>query len=206
MRLRVMQRIERHFEQYFEQPISFVLHPTNQTDVHIDVVCFEPTELYPFWKLATVGASDIIMPQKDVYGCKRNEYMLFVDKDVDLPNDYEWYVKWLYCTAEYTQVEKQFITVNHSIEAPNIIDEGEMKGVVILFPAVLCDVNVLHCKLGLFKQATCLQVMPITQSEIDGLYTNGSEWLVSRFYPFIYGDDEHQNDEEHFLAEKKRSF
>ena len=201
-----MERIKEHFEHSFEQPLDCIFHSVNKSDIHIDILCFKPTELYPFWKIVTMGASDIVMPFKDNYGSKRNEYMMFVDKNVDLLNDYEWYVNWLCLTVEYTLIDKQFITFNHSIEIPNIANGGDMKGVIILLPAILYDGNVLHCKLGLFKQATCLQVMPITQSEIDGMHANGYEWLVSRFYPFIYGDDEHQNDEEHYLAEKTRTF
>ena len=206
MNLKEMERIKTHFEQRFEQPVECVFHPKDNNIVHIDVLCFAPTELYPFWKLVTMGASEIMMPQKDKYGSNRNEYVIFVDKEVDILNDYGWYINWLCMTAEYTYVEKQFVTFNHVVQMPNVTDDGEMKGVVLLLPAVMYDGSILRCKTGLFKQCTCLQIIPVTQAEIDGAQVNGYEWLVNKFYPFIYGGEEHQNDEEHYLAEKIRTF
>ena len=200
-----MQRIQKHFERSFQQPVTHVLHPTNENIFHLDVLCFEPTELYPFWKLATMGASDIVMPQKDVYGCNRNEYVMFIDKEVDFTNDFIWYVNWLYLTAEYILNERKFVTVNHVLQVSNP-PEGEMDGLIVLLPAAMYDGTILHCKTGLFKECTCLQIMPITQAEIDGAQVNGFEWLVSKFYPFIYGNDEQQDDEEHYCAEKIRTF
>lgn len=206
MNIKEIKRVQQHFEKSFEQPIECVLHPMQNSAIHIDVLCFAPTELYPFWKLATMGASDIVMPFKDKYGNNRNEYIMFVDKNVDLLNDYAWYVNWLRMTAEYTLAEKQFITFNHVLQMPNATDEGDMKGVIVLLPAAMYDGRILNCKIGLFKQSTCLQIMPITQSEIDGAKANGHEWLVTKFYPFIYGTDEQQDDEEHYFAEKIRTF
>ena len=206
MNIKEMERIKEHFERCFEQPIEYILHSNETNVLHIDVLCFAPTELYPFWKLVTMGASDVKMPLKDKYGSNRNEYMLFVDKDIDLTNEYQWYVNWLCMTADYTYVEKQFVTFNHFIQMPNATDDNEMKGVILLLPAAMYNGSILHCKTGLFKYCTCLQVMPITQAEIEGAQSNGYEWLVNKFYPFIYGGEDHQNDEEHYLAEKIRSF
>lgn len=206
MKLSEMRRIQQHFEQCFEQPVECIFHLDSSNSIHIDILCFAPTELYPFWKLATMGASDVVMPLKDKYGSNRNEYVMFVDKDVDLLSDYSWYANWLCMTAEYIHEKKQFVTFNHLIQMPHATDVGDMNGVIVLLPAAMYDGTILHCKLGLFKQCTCLQVMPITQSEIDGAHANGHEWLVTKFYPFIYGGEEHENDEEHYLAEKIRTF
>ena len=50
----------------------------------ITTFVFKPTEEMPFWKLCTIGASDYLMPERDIgWGRKanrRNEYVMFISK------------------------------------------------------------------------------------------------------------------------------
>lgn len=47
----------RHFNRYFEQDSGHILQ-TKNTNPHIDGLFCAPNEKYPYWKLATIGASD----------------------------------------------------------------------------------------------------------------------------------------------------
>lgn len=49
---------------------------------HVTTFVFCPTKEMPFWKLCTIGASDYMMPKRNI-GCgrlanRRNEYMMFI--------------------------------------------------------------------------------------------------------------------------------
>ena len=73
----------RHFNRYFEQDNGFILQ-TKNTNPRIDGLLCAPNEKYPYWKLATLGASDYKMPApKDSLG-SRNEYVMFIDAEEDL--------------------------------------------------------------------------------------------------------------------------
>lgn len=54
----------------------------------ITTLAFKPTEDMPFWKLYTIGASDYLMPERDIgWGRKanrRNEYMMLVSPEVEV--------------------------------------------------------------------------------------------------------------------------
>lgn len=77
----------------------------------------------PFWKLCTIGASDYLMPEREIgWGRKanrRNEYMMLISPDVDIRNpsdDEDVPTDWLslnsllWATAEYAFNEKDNIT------------------------------------------------------------------------------------------------
>ena len=70
------------------------MHPL-KGKVHIDGLLYEPDEKYPFWKLATAGASDIKMPPVKNTLANCNEYMMFIDPKEDMldPDVRYWYYK-----------------------------------------------------------------------------------------------------------------
>lgn len=68
MNIQTMNVVEQHFENSFERPVKWILHPQQSAGVHIDILVFEPTAQFPFWKLTTMGVSEIVMPQKDKWG------------------------------------------------------------------------------------------------------------------------------------------
>lgn len=84
--MKVSERIKLvdHYNKYFEQENSTTLPSAQYVDHKIDVLRYPPTEKYPFWKLATLGASDYKMPRaKDLLG-DRNEYVMFIAPDLSL--------------------------------------------------------------------------------------------------------------------------
>ena len=57
MNQREMDKLTQHFDTYFQQDDCMVLHPAVM-EPHIDALLYKPNNKYPFWKLATMGASD----------------------------------------------------------------------------------------------------------------------------------------------------
>ena len=55
---------------------------TNHDDIEIVVLLYAPNDKYPFWKIATIGCSEIEhkLKSKTVY----NEYVIFVNKEENL--------------------------------------------------------------------------------------------------------------------------
>lgn len=196
MKEREMERLTAHFNRYFEQGDPIVLHPLYMNP-HIDVLKYPPTEKYPFWKLATMGASDYRMKGKNPLG-NRNEYMMFVDKEEDL-DDKEtllWYRSKLLMAAVYPLVMETMVTYGHSMEWPP--EEGEeMIGAFLEFPQVIEDSGILRCRLGLVKTAICLQVTLLTRSEIDTLLETGPMAFSQYLYPEEGGP-------RHFLSQRRR--
>ena len=200
MKTKEMKKLIEHFDMYFRQKDALVCHPTNDTLPHIDVLVYEPKDIYPFWKLVTMGASDFAMPAaKNAPLGNRNEYIMFVDKSEDLAdiNLINKYVMYLMEVAMYPVSENVYITYSHSIEwTPN---EGEeMVGAFIEFPQIIEDSHILRCKLGLFKTVTCLQVVLLTKDEINKLLEIGAEEFSYLLYP-------DSDDSPHFIIELKRT-
>ena len=193
-----MVKLIAHFDMYFKQVDPTVLHMNAQTPRHIDVLLYPPNEAYPFWKLATMGASDYKMPKSTNAVSDRNEYIMFVDPSEDLTDKsiQNFYYCSLLAVAFYPVNTATPITYGHSMEWPS--DDGsDMAGAYIEMPQIIEDTGILRCKLGLFKTAACLQVVLLTREEIDKLLKIGPE----QFSYFLYPDE----GEPHFLSERIRS-
>lgn len=201
MNVNEMQKITNHFDKYFEQSDCMVLHPTVQTELHVDILLYQPTQKYPFWKLVTMGVSDYKMPKiRNTFG-RQNEFIMFVDQDVDL-NDKDtlvWYADKLGLISTYAYHNKTHVTFGHSLEWKNDDPNDEMVAAFIELPQVIENVGILHCKLGLFKKVACLQVVLLNQSELDKLMEIGPRAFGDYLYP------EEDDQKQHFLSEKHRS-
>lgn len=198
MTVKEMDKLTAHFDKYFEQDDATVLHPI-VADPHIDALLYKPTEKYPFWKMATMGASDYKMDAPKSELGDRNEYIMMIDPDENM-EDHDiahWYYEKLMHFALYPIIEKSFLTYGHSIEWEAKENE-EMIGGFLEFPQVINDVGILHCKLGLFKTATCLQVILINRAETDKLLEIGPQ----SFSEYLYPEDDKKT---HFLCERKRT-
>ncbi len=177
-----------HFCKNFEQSEYMVLH-NNSAGRHIDVLLFPATEKYPFWKLATIGASDHRMSKKK--GISRyNEYVMFVNKDVEFSekaNDWKWYYNILTITALYPISTNETITFAHTIELsdfPKLSDKTTMAGMFLMMPDAIENRELLVCKMGLLKKVACFQVMPVTKQEMVERWTIGFEAFIEKhFYP-----------------------
>lgn len=155
----------------------------------ITTYVFEPTEEMPFWKLCTIGASDYLMPERDIgWGRKanrRNEYVMFLSPETKVSESAtEWLFlnSLLWATAEYAFKEKDNITVSDTIDMKI---KGKYCGVVLLLPEIMKSPKVVKCYVSEHKYISIFQVMPITRellSEKLKKGTNGIYWLMEQFY------------------------
>ena len=200
MKTKEMKTLTKHFDKYFEQNDSMVIHPIADNGFHVDVLMYGPSVKYPFWKLVTMGASDYTMPKNvNTFG-RNNEYIMFVDKDMDL-NDREimgWYYNKLVMIASYAYWHKMHITYSHSFEWENEDPNDEMIAAFVEFPQVVRNVSMLHCKTGLFKTVTCLQVVLLNREDLNQLMEIGPRAFSDYLYP-------ESGDKAHFLSERHRS-
>ncbi len=198
MNVAQMEKFTAHCNHYFEQTEPMVLHPTYAAAPHIDVLLYEPSEKYPFWKMMTMGASDYKMPGAKGQLGDRNEYMMAVDSSVDLrdPEVNNWYFSTLQGIAMAPIEEKYFMSYGHSTQWP--AEEGtDMVGTYITMPQIIESVGFLRCKLGLMKQVICLQAVLLTEQNIDKLMEIGPQAFDDFLYP--------EEGEPHFLCEKNRT-
>lgn len=200
MKAKEMDILEKHFDYCFEQTDYLVLHPTIDNGVHLDILLYKPNEKYPFWKLVTMGASDYKMPKIPTTFGLRNEYIMFVDKEVNL-EDKEvlgWYYNILRMVALYAHDRKTHITYAHSIEWENENADEEMVAAFIELPQVIENTNVLRCPMGLFKTVVCLQVVLLNKDDLNKLIEIGPQLFSEYLYP-------ENGDKPHYLSERHRS-
>ena len=153
------QKLYEHYKTVFgEEPIFSLKLKKNvlPTDMKpITTLVFKPTDELPFWKLCTIGASDYLMPERDIgFGRKanrRNEYMMFITPDVDIRNtseDEDAPTDWLalnsllWATAEYAFNEKDNITVSDTFDMGI---NGKYCGTVLLLPEILKSPSTVKC-------------------------------------------------------------
>ncbi len=197
MNVKEMTRLTEHFDKYFEQSDSVVIHPIVMTP-HIDALLYKPTDKYPFWKLVSMGASDYKMPEPANNLGNRNEYIMMIDpkEDMNDPAVAAWYYSKLIETAAYPQMEKCSLTFGHSIEwKPE--DNEEMVGVYIDFPQIIENTGILRCKLSMFKTVVCLMVILINRAEMETLLKIGPD----EFREYLFPDE----GDYHFLCQRKRT-
>lgn len=184
--MKISERIKltKHYDKYFRQTDAIVLHPCVEEKLHIDALLYKPTDLYPFWKLATMGAGDFAMNGKNSLG-NRNEYMLFIDPSVDMEVKVTAikYYDILIRTALFPLENDIFISYGHSLEFADKNNAG-VAGIYIEMPQAIEDVGILRCKLSLFKQVICLQVIPLNTQALNQLLKVGNEdFSFSCTYP-----------------------
>jgi hypothetical protein len=146
-----------------------------------------------------MGASDFKMSAPKHALGDRNEYMMFVDASEDLTDAsvVGWYFNQLTGVATYPMQARCFFSYGHSVEWGEERD-SDMVGAFIEMPQMIEDVGVLRCKLGLLKQAVCLQVVLLTREETNQLLQTGPQIFSEYLYP--------ENDSRpHFLCERYRS-
>ena len=200
MKTKEMDKIVKHFDKYFEQTDSMVLHPIIDNGFHVDVLLYKPNEKYPFWKLVTMGASDYKMPPVSNTISQYNEYIMFVHADVRLDDQeiVSWYFNKLVMIASFARFNKCHITYGHSFEWQNDDTEDEMIAAFIEFPQIVETVEMLRCKTSLFKPVACLQVVLLNKDDLAKLMEIGPQ----AFSEYLYPEDDGKP---HFLSEKHRS-
>lgn len=155
----------------------------------ITTIVFKPTTDMPFWKLCTIGASDFLMPKRDIgWGRKanqRNEYMMLIDREVEIDIEKtEWLLlnSLLWATAEYAFNAKENLTVSDTIDMKI---KGKYCGTVLLLPEIFKSPSIVKCFISKHKYISVFQVMPITRELLNKKLkkgTNGIYWLMEQFY------------------------
>jgi hypothetical protein len=180
MNERQVDRLAAHFDKYFEQSRAGVMRSNAIED--LQVFLYAPTQKYPFWKMVTAGASDVICEGE------RTEAMIFIDGRTPLmqdartvnPQEIAWYFNVLVNAALYPKMSGQPIRYRKVIE----FDCGEgMKGVTALLPKVIDDVGIFTCNLNEGKTAHCYLLITVTEGEIEAFKENGIDYLDKYFYP-----------------------
>lgn len=174
MKTSEMEKLTRHYDKYFRQTNAVVIHPCVHEDIHIDGLLYEPDGSYPFWKLASMGASDYAMNGKNALG-NRNEYMLFIDPAVDM-HDKAVAIKYfdiLTRTALFAHENDCFVSYGHSMEFA--ADDADVAGVYIELPQAVKDTGILRCRLSPFKKAICLQIVTLDKQALARLLEVGNE-------------------------------
>ncbi len=187
------QKLYEHYLAHFKEEPAFSLRlkknllPTGMKP--ITTLVFKPTEEMPFWKLSTIGASDYLMPERDIgWGRKanrRNEYMILLSPDIDVSEgstDWLSLNSLLWVTAQYAYSEKDCLTVSDTI---NMKADGKYCGTVLLLPEVFKSPSIVKCYVSKHKYISVFQVMPITKELLSKKLkkgTNGIYWLMEQFY------------------------
>lgn len=194
-----MDALTAHYNRYFEQNDVMVIHPTEDMQPHMDALLYPPTEKYPFWKLAGMGACDHEMKAPKHALGNRNEYFMAIAPEEDMMNRdiANWYYSMLLRVAMYPVVTGTFFTYGHWVEWP-VNDGEEMVGAYIEFPQMISDPGILRCKLGMFKTAVCLTPVLLNRAEMELLRKVGPE----RFSYFLFPENGKPC---HFLCERTRT-
>ena len=140
------------------------------------------------------------MPKRENTVGQFNEYIMFVDKDVNL-HDKEtvsWFYKKLVLIGSFAYYNKTHITYGHSFEWENEDPDDEMIAAYIELPQVITDAEILRCKIGMLKTVICLQAVLLNQNELNKLMEIGPEAFSYYLYPENGGKS-------HYISERHRS-
>lgn len=165
------QKLYDHYVENFKQEPFFCLrlkkNVLSDEMKPVTTLVFEPTEDMPFWKLCTIGASNYLMPERDIgWGRKanqRNEYMMLIDPEVEISQEKtDWLSlnSLLWATAEYAFNAKENITVSDTIDMQI---KGKYCGTVLLLPEIFKSPSIVKCFVSKNKFISIFQVMPITR-------------------------------------------
>ena len=187
------QKISDYYVENFKQEPFFCLrlkkNVLSDEMKPVTTLVFEPTEDMPFWKLCTIGASNYLMPERDIgWGRKanqRNEYMMLIDPEVEISQEKtDWLSlnSLLWATAEYAFNAKENITVSDTIDMQI---KGKYCGTVLLLPEIFKSPSIVKCFVSKNKFISIFQVMPITRELLTKKLrkkANGVYWLMEQFY------------------------
>ena len=189
-------KIVNHYKQFFgknSDPEMYFADGQDEGDFGVIVLHFLPSDTFPYQVLATVGASEYKMPEKQSSAVsQRLEFMMFLDKDFDISKkENNWVVDFLLSVAYYPYESKASVSLWHTLdmfpEQDKISDENHMTCGYIMLPHAVEDQGrktILHLKKGLFGKITFLQVMPINRLELDEHMKNEHPYMLEeKFYP-----------------------
>jgi hypothetical protein len=181
MNERQLKKLDEHFTKYFGQTRLCGMN-SEGLPLPVEVSLFAPNEKYPFWKLTTAGASDVVAEGQ------RTEFMMFIDGRVRLVNDkgeldpaeLSWYYNVLLNAALYPKTTGKAFGYRKVVE----FDCGRgMCGATALLPKVIDDAGIFRCQLNEGKVIECYLLITITKKELEDFKQNGIDYLDHYFYP-----------------------
>lgn len=187
------QKLFEHYKSVFGEGPAFSLklkkNVLSNDMKPITTLVFKPTAEMPSWKLCTIGASDYLMPEREIgWGRKanrRNEYMMLISPEVEVNESAtEWLFlnSLLWSTAEYAFSEKEAITVSDTIDMGI---KGKYCGTVLLLSEAFKTPRIVKCYYTKHKYISIFQVMPITRELLSKKLRKGTDgiyWLMEYFY------------------------
>ncbi|MBQ2952665.1 MAG: suppressor of fused domain protein [Clostridia bacterium] len=134
--------------------------------------------------LATIGASQHLLPRDPEGGEPRNEYVLFAPADWDLQDEkHQWLLDLLGDLADFTCQADHPLSYGHSIDMytdpTELPEDVNMTGCMLLQPFGGKRPEVLTCRTGLFSKVSIIHAMPVTAEELK----MSEAELNERFYP-----------------------
>ena len=192
------QKLYEHYKTIFGREPRFGIEQKKsvlQSDMPpITTLVFKPTDATPFWKLCTIGASDYLMPERDIgWGRKanrRNEYIMLIEPKAKIDEQStEWlfFNSLLWSTAEYAFNSKENLTVSDTIDMGL---DGKYCGTVILFPEVFKSPDIVKCYISEKEYVSIFQVMPITREQLSKKSESGADGVYRLMEQFYTHDDD----------------
>lgn len=186
-------KLYEHYTKYFKQTPVFSLQLKKELMQDgkwpITTFVFRPTKVLPFWKLCTIGASDYLMPERDIgsgrHANRRNEYVMFLSPEIKVSRSSADWLRLnalLWHTAEYPRKANENLTVSDTIDMG--LNERYC-GTVLLLPEILHSPDFVKCYISTNKFISIFQVMPVTRGQITEKLKRGGEgtyWLMEQFY------------------------
>lgn len=177
------EQIEKHAAHYFNQPHDFVFHELMSDYVHLDLLIFEPTEAFPYYRIMTSGMSDRKMreyPEEADYDVEKYmELMITLPADWKMGqqawSDEKWYwpIRMLKQIARYPHQYDTRLGYAHTLQIPN----GPFDGVIIL-PTLTVDAAFEKLNVGSEKTIYFYSIWPLFQSEMDYKLNHGLDPLI----------------------------
>ena len=193
-------KLFKHYNKYFGDKPTVMSTATNHDDIEIVVLLYAPNDKYPFWKIATIGCSEIEhkLKNKTVY----NEYVIFVNKEENLETNISlrnWYYDMLLVPDGFARDTKKPVVYGCDIVFEDDESKEEMVGICLLFPQIITEPKFFVFNQNPLKQITIFQVMPITHFEKEIIASDGIKVCEKLFYP--------ENDSKSRpFAQQKRTF
>ncbi|MBQ7308287.1 MAG: suppressor of fused domain protein [Clostridia bacterium] len=182
MNTKLKNKLAKHYDKYFgDKPL--ILSSATNNDVEVFILLYAPNKIYPFWKIATIGCSDVTQSFKR----KRlhNEYVMFVNQNQNLKDDTalrNWYYDMLLVPDAFARDTGKPVFYGADIVFENETCE-EMIGVCFLLPQIIPFTKFCFFNLNFFKKISVFQVMPITNIEKEIILNEGISVCEKIFYP-----------------------
>lgn len=177
------QDIEQHAEYYFAQSIDWVFHELVSEYIHLDLLVFNPTEAFPFYRVLTSGMSDRKMKlfpgEEEKFAEQYMELMITLPANWKINHknweDEKWYwpIRMLKQVARYPHQYNTRLGYAHTLQIP----AGPFDGVIVL-PTLMTEEAFSTLQVGSEKTIHFYSIWPLFKAELDYKLEKGFEAFV----------------------------